>query len=110
MSVVPSNKAPSDASFWQKMRKRFKTMGEEVAILAIKLWLVMKDANTPMPVKIAIGSALAYLVMPIDVIPDVLVGVGYTDDLAALAAAAKFAGSAMTEEHDCEARRRWGSL
>ncbi|HIF9188833.1 TPA: DUF1232 domain-containing protein [Photobacterium damselae] len=48
--------------------------------------------------------------MPIDAIPDVLVGGGYTDDLAALVAAAKFAGSAMTEEHDREARRRWNAL
>jgi uncharacterized membrane protein YkvA (DUF1232 family) len=110
MLVVPVSKAPSDSSFWQKISKGFKKMGGEVAILAIKLWLVMKDANTPWPVKIAIGSALAYLVMPIDAIPDVLVGVGYTDDLAALIAAGKFAGMAMTEEHDREARRRWNEL
>lgn len=105
-----ANEAPSEKSFWNKITKGAKKMGEEVAVLGIKSWLAMSDSNTPMSAKVILGGALAYLVMPVDAIPDVIVGVGYTDDLAALGAAVKTVGSAITQEHEEQARDKWDNL
>ena len=102
---VPKKPAPDEASFWNKIKVNCKKMGKEVALLAIQLWLVMKDSNTSVSIKIAIGSALAYLVLPVDAIPDFIPVAGYTDDLAALGAVVKLAGGAMTEQHKQEAER-----
>ncbi|MCG7500003.1 DUF1232 domain-containing protein [Vibrio sp. Of7-15] len=107
---ITVNKAPSEKSFWKKVTKGAKKMGEEVAVLGIKSWLAMSDSNTPTSAKMVLGGALAYLVMPVDAIPDVLVGVGYTDDLAALGAAVKTVGDAVTQEHEAQAREKWKSL
>jgi uncharacterized membrane protein YkvA (DUF1232 family) len=45
------------------------------------------DAKTPFRVRGTLLAALAYFVLPLDVIPDFLVGFGFTDDLAVLTAA-----------------------
>ena len=50
-------------------------------------------------------GALAYFVLPTDVIPDVLPVIGYTDDAAVLAAAIKLVASHITPEHREAARR-----
>src|SRR5262245_22853190 len=45
------------------------------------------DRNTPNQVRAALLGALAYFVLPFDVLPDLLPIVGFTDDAAVLAAA-----------------------
>ena len=57
------------------------------------------DPETPLKYKAALVSALAYFVLPIDAIPDVIPGVGFTDDWGILAAAITFASNAITEDH-----------
>lgn len=45
------------------------------------------DPRTPFRVRGTLLAALAYFVLPLDIIPDFLVGFGFTDDLAVLTAA-----------------------
>lgn len=45
------------------------------------------DPATPARAKAILLGALAYFILPIDVIPDVLLGFGFTDDMAVLLAA-----------------------
>ncbi len=61
------------------------------------------DPQTPLKYKAALVSALAYFVLPIDAIPDVIPGVGFTDDWGILAAAITFASKAITEDHQLDA-------
>ncbi|MEL7656874.1 MAG: DUF1232 domain-containing protein [Bacillota bacterium] len=51
------------------------------------LFSAMVDPRTPFEVKAIAIAALVYFISPIDVIPDVIPGVGFADDAAALAAA-----------------------
>ena len=44
-----------------------------------------------------LAGAIAYFVLPVDVIPDVLAGIGYTDDMAVLTMAFKSAYSIFTQ-------------
>jgi uncharacterized membrane protein YkvA (DUF1232 family) len=48
------------------------------------IWGLMRDPRTPLPLKALMGAALAYLVMPLDLIPDAIPILGQADDLTVL--------------------------
>jgi uncharacterized membrane protein YkvA (DUF1232 family) len=56
-------------------------------------------------VQAALIGALAYFVLPFDVIPDMLPVLGFTDDAAVLATALKLVAAHMRPEHREAARR-----
>ena len=62
------------------------------------------DQNTPTRVRMTLMAALAYFVMPFDVIPDMLVGIGFTDDIAVLMAALTAVRTHITPAHKIAAR------
>jgi len=66
------------------------------------------DTKTPLKVRATLMAALAYFVMPLDTIPDLLAFVGFSDDLAVLTAAITLIGANMTDEHRSKARQALG--
>ena len=102
--------APDEKTFWRKMKNSVKKAGEEIAVMGIKSWLAMVDSNTSVRHKAILGGALAYFVLPTDMVPDVLAGVGFTDDMAALTLAANSVGNAITDEHEEQAREKLSSM
>ena len=62
------------------------------------------DHATPMQVKAALVGALAYFVLPFDVMPDVLPLVGFTDDAAVLLTTLRMVMGHMRPEHRDAAR------
>ncbi len=102
----------SDDDFWDKAKKFAKKAGESVLEPALKMYYAAKDDDTPVWAKTTIFGALGYFILPIDAIPDVLPGVGFTDDLAVLAAAVAAVAAHIKDAHVDEARetlRRWFS-
>ena len=57
-----------------------------------------------MPVRATLFGALAYFVLPFDIIPDFLLGLGYTDDAAVLLAAFTTCKTYITDDHRAKAR------
>ncbi|MHB9958632.1 YkvA family protein [Vibrio campbellii] len=102
--------APDEKTFWRKMKNSVKKAGEEIAVMGIKSWLAMADSNTSVRHKAILGGALAYFVLPTDMVPDVLAGVGFTDDMAALTLAVNSVGNAITDEHEAQAREKLSSM
>ncbi|EKO3840639.1 DUF1232 domain-containing protein [Vibrio harveyi] len=102
--------APDEKTFWRKMKNSVKKAGEEIAVMGIKSWLAMADSNTSVRHKAILSGALAYFVLPTDMVPDVLAGVGFTDDMAALTLAANSVGNAITDEHEEQAREKLSSM
>lgn len=48
----------------------------------IKVWkLVLKDPRTTKLAKILLGLAVVYALLPFDLIPDLIPGIGYLDDI-----------------------------
>lgn len=88
--------------FWRKVRK----VAGKVPFVpdAVAMYYCMLDAKTPVWVKAAVAAALAYFVVPLDAIPDILVPLGYTDDAAVIAATLKTVGDRVTDEHRTQAR------
>ncbi|MCF0155143.1 MAG: DUF1232 domain-containing protein [Veillonella sp.] len=69
------------------------------------LFYCLRDKGTPTYVKVIIATSLGYLILPIDIVPDVILGLGWLDDLAILGFAFKVANKYITEEHRGKARR-----
>lgn len=70
--------------FWKKLAKFAKKAGSKVIYVALLLYYVMTSDNVPQGDKLKIAGALGYLILPIDLIPDTIPVLGFTDDLAAL--------------------------
>jgi uncharacterized membrane protein YkvA (DUF1232 family) len=71
--------------FWRKLRRLAARLPFAEDLIAAHYCAF--DRRTPLRVKAALVGALAYFVLPADVIPDVLPLIGYSDDAAVLAAA-----------------------
>jgi len=70
------------------------------------VYYAIKDSRTPLKAKAMLAAALAYFIMPADLIPDVIAGFGFTDDLTVLSLVLRQLSTAVTAEHYDLARRR----
>lgn len=86
MRQLPAPKY-SDTNFWRKLKRFAASAGREVVEKALQLYYALQSPATPKWAKTVIIGALAYFILPADAIPDILPGVGYADDLGAIAAA-----------------------
>ncbi|MFC4626364.1 YkvA family protein [Daeguia caeni] len=88
--------------FWKTVRRaaRHTPFMEEV----VAAYFCAMDEKTPTRVRMTLMAALAYFVLPFDVIPDMLAGIGFTDDMAVLMAALTAVRSHMTMAHRIAAR------
>lgn len=84
----------SESGLWSVIGK----VGKTVAKPALTLYYVLQADTTPASKKALIVGALGYLILPIDLIPDFIPVVGWTDDLAALAAVLKLVSDHVTED------------
>ncbi len=89
--------------FWRKLRRLAAQLPFAEDLIAA--YYCAFDRQTPFKVKAVLIGALAYFVLPADVIPDVLPVIGYTDDAAVLAAAIQLVASHITPEHRVAAQR-----
>ena len=68
-------------------------------------WYCAMDPATPRRAKGILLAALAYFVMPADLMPDVIVTLGFTDDATVLATALGMVGTYIKPKHRRQARR-----
>ena len=95
----------SDTSFWNKLRRFARVAGREVTEKALYLYYAVQDSTMPAWAKAVVYGSLGYFILPADAIPDVLPGVGFTDDLGALAAALAIVIAHITPEVRAKARQ-----
>jgi len=62
------------------------------------------DSKTPLRVRGVLLAALAYFVLPVDMIPDFIVGFGFTDDAAVIATALGIVSGHIKNRHRENAR------
>lgn len=82
-----SGKHFSEEKFWGKLKKFAKKAGSSVVYAVLLLYFTLQKPEVPVKAKTIIIGALGYFILPLDLIPDIAVGVGYTDDLGALGVA-----------------------
>lgn len=91
------------ANFWRTARRaaRYVPFMDEVAAA----YYCAIDPKTPFRVRGTLIAALAYFVLPLDFIPDFLVGFGFTDDIAVLTAAIAAIRGHIKPAHRAAARK-----
>ena len=89
--------------FWAKL-KRFAGQIPFVEDLVAAYYCAM-DPATPIRVRGMLLAALAYFILPTDLIPDMLGGLGFADDMALLTAVIGMVSSHITPTHRAAAAR-----
>lgn len=89
--------------FWRTLRRFIGTI--PFAEDAVAAYYCAIDRRTPLHARAILLGAVAYFVTPFDVIPDVVAGLGLTDDATVLATAIAVAGTHIKVEHRETARR-----
>lgn len=67
------------------------------------------DPKTPFRTRGILLAALAYFVLPFDIVPDFILGIGFTDDLAVLTAAISAVRGQIKPRHRLAAKRALSS-
>lgn len=99
---LPATAKQPPPGFWHKVRAN---LGRVPFIEdALAAYYCATDNATPRHVQAALIGALVYFVAPIDLIPDVVVGLGYVDDAAVLAGVIASVRKYLTPDHYAKAR------
>lgn len=71
-------------TFLQKVKGIAIKAGSKVVYQALLLYSLFVGESVPIRIKFLIGGALGYLLLPTDLVPDFIIGLGFADDLAAI--------------------------
>ena len=88
----------SERHFWSKLGHVGRIAGRTLVERALRLYYAARDPRTPPSIKRVIYAALAYFIVPIDLIPDIIPGVGYIDDLGTLTVTLLLVSAYVTPE------------
>jgi uncharacterized membrane protein YkvA (DUF1232 family) len=88
--------------FWRKARRVAARLPFAEDLLAA--YYCAFDRATPVQVKAALVAALAYFVLPLDAVPDMLPVIGFTDDATVLLTALRMVAGHVRPEHRAAAR------
>ena len=89
--------------FWRKLKRFAARLPFAEDLLAA--YYCAFDRDTPFQVKAALIGALAYFVLPVDAMPDILPLLGYTDDALVLVTALRMVSGHIRDEHREAARQ-----
>ncbi|HEY0599753.1 YkvA family protein [Brevundimonas sp.] len=100
-ALVPSvqrvNEVRVQRGFWPKIRRTASKI--PFAGQALSVWFAARDPETPAAAKGIMLGALAYFVLPVDAIPDIFAGIGFTDDAAVIGALIATLGANIRKRH-----------
>jgi uncharacterized membrane protein YkvA (DUF1232 family) len=88
--------------FWPTLRKAMRQIPFSEDVVAAYYCAI--DPAVPWRVRATLLGALAYFVAPVDAVPDVLLGIGFSDDATVLVGAITMVAAHITEEHRKRAR------
>jgi uncharacterized membrane protein YkvA (DUF1232 family) len=96
----------SDEKFLGKAKKFGTSIGFKALHATMVLFYSLKDPNLPNKDRMIILGALGYLILPIDLIPDFIPVVGFTDDVAIIIAALAKVVNSVSEESKIKAHQQ----
>lgn len=96
------------AKFWQTAKRAARQIPFMQEVVAG--YFCAMDNKTPLRAKGILFGALAYFVLPTDLIPDVFFGIGFTDDIAVLTAAISAVSAHIKPSHRSAAREALNDL
>lgn len=97
-----------ERDFWQKLKATCRKIPFVDDLTAVYYCAI--DPKTPLQVKAILFGALAYFVVPFDVVPDFLGLIGFSDDAAVLYAAVRAVLPHLKPEHRLRAKEALDKL
>ena len=85
------------------LKRLAKRGGHRVLSSALTLYYCLRDGETPTWAKTVIAGALGYLIFPLDMIPDAILGAGFTDDWSVILGALAAVITHIKPEHKAKA-------
>jgi uncharacterized membrane protein YkvA (DUF1232 family) len=104
MALPVAHMPPDEKRLWTKLRRVLARVPFAEDLVAA--YYCALDRDTPGYVRAVLFGALAYFVLPTDMVPDVLAGLGFTDDASVIAAAIAAVGRHLEPRHREQARER----
>ena len=95
--TVDRNEDTVRRGFWSKLKRNLARV--PLADQVVAAYYAAFDPATPFRTKAMLLAALAYFVMPFDVVPDFILGFGFTDDMTVLLTAFGLIRTHVTDEH-----------
>jgi uncharacterized membrane protein YkvA (DUF1232 family) len=101
-AVIQRHERIAREGLWRKLRRLAGRLPFAEELVAAYYCAI--DPATPLAARATLIAAVAYFVVPIDAIPDMLALVGFSDDGAVLATAIAVAGANIMPRHRERAR------
>lgn len=108
VALAPEWRPADEPRLWRKLARVAARITFANSLLAA--WYCAADGRTPMHVRGVLLAALAYFVLPADAVPDIIAGIGFTDDAAVVATVLGMFARHVTVEHKEKASRRLDEL
>lgn len=107
MRTVAQDQAQDEVKVTRQFWAKLKRVGSQIPFAEdlVAAFYCAMDPATPRRVKLILLGAIAYFIMPMDAIPDILPLFGFADDAAVLATAITQVAGSITEEHRERARK-----
>lgn len=96
----------SENAFFSKLANFGRSLGTKTVYTSLLLYYAYKRKDTPSWAKRIVLGALGYLVVPLDVIPDLSPFIGYTDDIGILSFALVTVAAYVNDEVKEKARKQ----
>ncbi|KHE67244.1 YkvA family protein [Halobacillus sp. BBL2006] len=109
-AIERSRKYFSEKAYGEKLRDYGSRIGTKIVYYSLLLYYAFKSPATPKKAKLTIAGALGYLILPLDVIPDFIPVVGFTDDSAVIVYAVYQVISHIDDEVKGQAKARLKKL
>jgi uncharacterized membrane protein YkvA (DUF1232 family) len=100
--IMTQNERTVRKGFWPKLARVLAHVPFAEELVAA--YYCAFDRSTPLRAKGILLAALAYFVLPLDAVPDFILGLGFTDDLTVIVTAIAMIRSHMKPEHRDRAR------
>ena len=104
------NRHYDEDSFWKKLKHLASTVGSKVLYPALQLYYLLQAKDVPVKAKTLIVGALGYLILPVDMVPDFIPALGFTDDLSALMVALRTLNKYLTPEINQKAKEQTNNI
>ena len=102
VNIREYEKQYSEEKFWDKVKNVAKKAGIKVIYLALRLYYAV--SALPIEKKAIVFGGLGYFILPVDLIPDAIPALGFTDDAAVLFAIYTAIKSELNEESEIKAK------
>ncbi|MGI9483507.1 MAG: YkvA family protein [Hyphomicrobiales bacterium] len=103
-TIMADNENTVRQDFWSKMAAVAARIPFAEDVVAS--YFCAFDPATPLRVKGILLAAIAYFILPLDTIPDFILGLGFTDDAAVIATALAMIRTHLKPEHRQQARTK----